>query len=63
MISLLNKRVVYEIKAQKLAVDDDNTTQKELSNITDKIKSSDLGDNLMKELSKKYKIKKFVKGI
>ena len=62
MITLSNKRIVYRVSEQRIGKTQ-NEVVDELTSVTDRIKSSDLSDNLMKELSKKYKIQKFVKGI
>ncbi len=62
MITLSNKRIVYRVSEQRIGKTQ-NERVEELTSITNKIKSSDLSDNLMKELSEKYKIQKFVKGI
>ena len=62
MIALPNKRIVYRVSEQRIG-DIKKEMIGEITSITDKIKSSDLNDNLMKELSRRYKIHKFVKGI
>ncbi len=62
MITVSNKRVIYKVLEQKIGKTPSDVTE-QLTSITDKIKSSDLNGNLMKELSKRYKIHKFVKGI
>jgi len=62
IIRISDKRIVYHIISQKISEVDESKV-KEVIFITDKIKSSILEENLMKELSSKYEIKKFVKGI
>ncbi len=62
MIALQNKRIIYRVSGQRIG-NIQNKMVDGVTSITDKIKSSDLNDNLIKELSKRYKIHKFVKGI
>jgi len=62
IIRISDKRIVYHIISQRISEVDESKI-KEVIPIADKIKSSILGENLIKELSSKYEIKKFVKGI
>ncbi len=53
--------VVYKIIDQKLL--DNNSTDRALEAEIKSIKSNELTSNLIKELSKKYKVESFVKGL
>jgi len=62
IIRISDKRVVYRIVDQRIS-EVDEKMRSEVASIANRIKSSNLERDLMKELSSKYEIKKFVKGI
>ncbi|ADV46687.1 peptidylprolyl isomerase [Nitratifractor salsuginis] len=62
IIDLNKKKVVYAIVDQKFEKGDENLSRS-IKATADRIKKSEFEENLLKELSAKYPVKKFVKGI
>lgn len=62
IIFVNGKTVVYTIVDQKVGKGDENLT-KRIGATADRIKKGEFEQNLLKELSKRYPVEKFVKGI
>jgi peptidyl-prolyl cis-trans isomerase D len=62
MITVSGKRIVYRIVDQKIGESDDNLSML-VEKSTSRIKKGEFEERLIKELSSKYTVKKFVKGI
>ena len=62
MITLSDKRIVYRIVDQKIGERDENLSML-VKKSAGRIKKGEFEERLIEELSSKYTVKKFVKGI